>query len=207
MRRVVSSVMAPKSSWMKRAGRHRKRGPTPGLVMSIPTAAPAVAVSATRATVFPTRKPANLTPVLPAISVPIIPISRSTRTANTDTIYRTEGHTWNFDGKPDEWQPGEDYRAPTCASCHMSQVGDLEMTHNVSDRLYWVQWSKSSPVRGSDDVMSPILGNGPGRPQEDAPGLRGLPQLGSHRRFLCPGGQGGESLQRGLLQAGADHAQ
>jgi len=76
-------------------------------------------------------------------------------------VYKTEGHTWNFDGKPGEWQPGEDYRAPTCASCHMSQVGDLEMTHNVSDRLYWVQWSKSSPVRGSDDVMSPILGNGP----------------------------------------------
>jgi len=76
-------------------------------------------------------------------------------------IYRTEGYTWNFDGKPAEWQPGEDYRAPTCASCHMSQVGDLEMTHNVSDRLYWVQWSKSSPVRGSDDVMSPVLGNGP----------------------------------------------
>jgi formate-dependent nitrite reductase cytochrome c552 subunit len=76
-------------------------------------------------------------------------------------VYKTEGHTWNFDGKPAEWQPGEDYRAPTCASCHMSQVGDLEMTHNVSDRLYWVQWSKSSPVRGSDDVMSPILGNGP----------------------------------------------
>ena len=35
------------------------------------------------------------------------------------------------------------------------------MTHNVSDRLYWVQWSKMSPVRGSDDVMSPKLGNGP----------------------------------------------
>ncbi len=76
-------------------------------------------------------------------------------------VFKTEGHTWNFDGAPDEWQPGEDYRAPTCASCHMSQVGDLEMTHNVSERLYWVQWSKMSPVRGSDDVMSPKLGNGP----------------------------------------------
>ena len=28
-------------------------------------------------------------------------------------VYKTEGHTWNFDGKPGEWQPGEDYRAPT----------------------------------------------------------------------------------------------
>ncbi len=76
-------------------------------------------------------------------------------------IYRTEGFTWDFDGKPGEWQPGEDYRAPTCASCHMSQVGDLAMTHNVSERLYWVEWSKSSPVRGSTDVMSPLLGDGP----------------------------------------------
>ena len=75
-------------------------------------------------------------------------------------IFKTEGHTWNFDGAPDEWQPGEDYRAPTCASCHMSQVGDLEMTHNVSERLYWVQWSKMSPVRDSEDVMSAKLGNG-----------------------------------------------
>ena len=76
-------------------------------------------------------------------------------------IYKTEGYTWNFDGAPEDWQPGEDYRAPTCASCHMSQVGDLEMTHNVSERLYWVQWSKMSPVRGSEDVMSAKLGNGP----------------------------------------------
>jgi len=76
-------------------------------------------------------------------------------------IYHTEGHTWNFEGKSGQWHPGEDYRAPTCASCHMSQVGDLAATHNVSDRLYWVQWSKSSPVRNSEDVMSPLLGNGP----------------------------------------------
>ena len=35
------------------------------------------------------------------------------------------------------------------------------MIYNVSERLYWVQWSKMSPVRGSDDVMSPKLGKGP----------------------------------------------
>ena len=35
------------------------------------------------------------------------------------------------------------------------------MTHNVSDRLYRVQWSKHSPVRDSDAVLSPILGDGP----------------------------------------------
>ncbi|MDT8437827.1 MAG: multiheme c-type cytochrome [Wenzhouxiangellaceae bacterium] len=75
-------------------------------------------------------------------------------------IYLTEGHTWDFEGKSGEWIAGEDYRAPTCASCHMSAVNDLATSHNVSDRLHWTLWSKSSPVRNSDDPMSPLLGNG-----------------------------------------------
>ncbi|MDT8449056.1 MAG: multiheme c-type cytochrome [Wenzhouxiangellaceae bacterium] len=75
-------------------------------------------------------------------------------------IYRTEGHTWNFDGATGEWQPGEDYRAPTCATCHMSQIGDVEATHNVTERLHWVQWAPKSSVRDSDDVLSPIHGDG-----------------------------------------------
>ena len=44
-------------------------------------------------------------------------------------IYKTEGHTWKFDSAPDAWEPG-DYRAPTCATCHMSGIGDLETSHN-----------------------------------------------------------------------------
>jgi len=75
-------------------------------------------------------------------------------------IYRTEGHTWNFEGSTGEWTPGEDYRAPTCATCHMSQIGDVDGSHNVSERLHWVLWSKNSPVRNSDDIDSPLLGNG-----------------------------------------------
>lgn len=75
-------------------------------------------------------------------------------------IFNTEGHTWKWDTAPDAWEPG-DYRAPTCATCHMSGIGELAVTHNVSERLYWNLWAKTSLVRGSDDVMSPLLGDGP----------------------------------------------
>lgn len=75
-------------------------------------------------------------------------------------IYNSDSANWNWDSAPDAWEPG-DYRAPTCATCHMSGIGDLSTTHNVSERLYWVLWSKESKVRGSDDVLSPILGDGP----------------------------------------------
>jgi hydroxylamine dehydrogenase len=76
-------------------------------------------------------------------------------------VYNTQGEDWNWEGASDAWTAGVDYRAPTCSSCHMSAAGEQPATHNVSDRLYWVLWSKSSPVRNSDDPMSPILGDGP----------------------------------------------
>jgi len=74
-------------------------------------------------------------------------------------IYATEGEEWVWDSAPGEWEPG-DYRAPTCATCHMSGIGDLTMTHNVSARLYWNLWMPESIVRGSDDVMSGAYGDG-----------------------------------------------
>ncbi|RME58051.1 MAG: beta-ketoacyl-ACP synthase [Caldilineae bacterium] len=74
-------------------------------------------------------------------------------------IYNTEGDEWIWDSAPDAWEPG-DYRAPTCATCHMSGIGELNTTHNVSERLYWNLWAKSSGVRNSNDVMSPLYGNG-----------------------------------------------
>lgn len=76
-------------------------------------------------------------------------------------VYNTQGEDWNREGASDAWTAGVDYRAPTCSSCHMSAAGEQPATHNVPDRLYWVLWSKSSPVRNSDDPMSPILGDGP----------------------------------------------
>lgn len=76
-------------------------------------------------------------------------------------IYNTSADAdWNWTAAPDAWEPG-DYRAPTCATCHMSGIGKLSTTHNVSERLYWVLWAKESKVRNSDDPVSPLTGDGP----------------------------------------------
>ncbi|RMF50115.1 MAG: beta-ketoacyl-ACP synthase, partial [Anaerolineae bacterium] len=73
-------------------------------------------------------------------------------------IYATEGETWDYSKEPGDWEPG-DYRAPTCAVCHMSGIGDLQPTHNVSQRLYWNAWAPESKPRNSDDPMSPLTGD------------------------------------------------
>ncbi len=74
-------------------------------------------------------------------------------------IFNTEGATWNFSSAPDAWEPG-DYRAPTCAVCHMSGIGELKTTHNISERLHWNLWMPESVVRNSPDPISPITGDG-----------------------------------------------
>jgi len=61
-------------------------------------------------------------------------------------IFNTEGNTWKYDSAPDAWEPG-DYRAPTCATCHMSGIGNLKSTHNVSRRLKWNIWAPISVTR------------------------------------------------------------
>jgi len=74
-------------------------------------------------------------------------------------IYATEGEDWKWDSDAGDWEPG-DYRAPTCATCHMSGIGELATTHNVSKRLYWNAWAPESKVRNSSDPMSPLTGDG-----------------------------------------------
>lgn len=74
-------------------------------------------------------------------------------------IYDTEGEEWVWDRAPGDWEPG-DYRAPTCATCHMSGIGELEVTHNVSERLYWNLWAKVSKERTDPDVMGMYYGDG-----------------------------------------------
>ncbi|MEN8115083.1 MAG: multiheme c-type cytochrome, partial [Actinomycetota bacterium] len=75
-------------------------------------------------------------------------------------IFAAEGEEWIWDSPTDEWEPG-DYRAPTCATCHMAGIGDLTSTHNVSERLYWNLWAPRSEVRNTDDPMSGLTGDGP----------------------------------------------
>lgn len=73
-------------------------------------------------------------------------------------VFAAESDEWIWDSAPGEWEPG-DYRAPTCATCHMSGIGDLAVTHNISQRLYWNLWAPSSNPRNSDDPMSGLTGD------------------------------------------------
>ncbi|MBS9778873.1 MAG: beta-ketoacyl-ACP synthase [Campylobacteraceae bacterium] len=61
-------------------------------------------------------------------------------------IFNAEGSEWKYDSAPDAWEPG-DYRAPTCATCHMSGIGELGTTHNISRRLKWNLWAPVSKLR------------------------------------------------------------
>ena len=42
----------------------------------------------------------------------------------------------------------------------MSGIGELAVTHNVSERLYWNLWAKESKVRGSKDVLNELKEKG-----------------------------------------------
>jgi hypothetical protein len=50
-------------------------------------------------------------------------------------IYAAEGDSWNWG--EDDWEAGLDFRAPTCAGCHMSAAPGVPSTHDVSSRLSW----------------------------------------------------------------------
>jgi len=61
-------------------------------------------------------------------------------------MYLAHGDEWRFDSPPDAWEPG-DYTAPTCATCHMSGIGELTTTHNINERLKWDLMHKKSVIR------------------------------------------------------------
>lgn len=58
-------------------------------------------------------------------------------------IYSAEGETWNWSSLP--WRVGVDFRAPTCASCHMSTLAypngtiAIQGSHDFRKRLVWDQ--------------------------------------------------------------------
>ena len=52
-------------------------------------------------------------------------------------IYTAFGDQYNWNAAPGTWSPGVDYRAPTCASCHMSGSGTVLTSHDVTERLAW----------------------------------------------------------------------
>ena len=68
-------------------------------------------------------------------------------------IYAAEGDSWNWD--EEDWKAGEDYRAPTCAGCHMSSAPGVPATHDVSARL---SWELESPISRRTDNTANSLG-------------------------------------------------
>jgi len=52
-------------------------------------------------------------------------------------IYTAFRDQYNWNAAPGTWSPGVDYRAPTCASCHMSGAGTVLTSHDVTERLAW----------------------------------------------------------------------
>lgn len=52
-------------------------------------------------------------------------------------IYTAFKDKYNWEAAPGTWTPGVDYRAPTCAGCHMSGSGEVLTTHDVTERLSW----------------------------------------------------------------------
>ncbi len=53
------------------------------------------------------------------------------------TIYHAEGYRWQFGPDDRRWTAGRDFRAPTCATCHMSSAGEMPASHDVTERLSW----------------------------------------------------------------------
>ena len=70
------------------------------------------------------------------------------------TIYHAEGDSWNWRPEDFTWTAGEDYRAPTCASCHMSEAPGVDKSHDVTGRLAW-ELQAPLTVRPSDFAPFP----------------------------------------------------
>jgi hypothetical protein len=69
-------------------------------------------------------------------------------------IYDSFGHDWSFDAAPGTWTAGVDYRAPTCAACHMSGSGTTMTSHDVTERLSW-ELQPALSVRPSEFAAFP----------------------------------------------------
>ena len=59
-------------------------------------------------------------------------------------IYSSISKDWNFKNVP--WVIGKDFKAPTCATCHVSLIVDengnviVNRTHKMNDRIPWRIW-------------------------------------------------------------------
>jgi len=72
---------------------------------------------------------------------PDVPAYKVYSTSKHGNIFSSQQNAWHFDRVP--WTIGQDFAAPTCATCHMSLVADTDgqvisqRTHRINDRLGW----------------------------------------------------------------------
>ncbi len=72
---------------------------------------------------------------------PDVPASKVYEASKHGNIYSSRGKDWDF--KKAKWTVGQDFSAPTCATCHVSLVVNPEgkvlanRTHEMKDRLPW----------------------------------------------------------------------
>jgi hydroxylamine dehydrogenase len=52
------------------------------------------------------------------------------------TIYHAYKDEYNFNAAGGTWTAGVDYRAPTCAACHMSGAGKEPTSHDVTQACH-----------------------------------------------------------------------
>jgi predicted heme/steroid binding protein len=53
------------------------------------------------------------------------------------TMYHAYQDSWDWRPEDNRWLAGRDYRAPTCAACHMSEADTVAASHDVTRRLSW----------------------------------------------------------------------
>ncbi len=84
------------------------------------------------------RKPATCGQCHKGPDVPAYPVYNVSKHGN---IYDSSSELWNFYEEP--WVVGEHFTAPTCATCHISELATpdgeiiVKRTHRMTDRLPW----------------------------------------------------------------------
>ncbi len=73
-------------------------------------------------------------------------------------IYTAHGKDYNWNAAPGTWTAGVDFRAPTCAACHMSGAGTTLTTHDVTERLSW-ETQAPLTIRPADFAAFPAKTN------------------------------------------------
>jgi hypothetical protein len=104
------------------------------------------------------RKPSTCSQCHKGPDVPAYPVYQVSKHGNIHASLRNE---WDFDQVP--WRPGEDFTAPTCATCHMSLlVGEedeviAQRTHQMNDRNSWrlfgVPYAHAHPVSPNTSII------------------------------------------------------